>query len=65
MSPLSRAPSGQRPAASGERDWVRDAAEAAKYYDRISKGWDRYGGIAVPPPLKLSRAYSCVSGGPV
>ncbi|MBF8187001.1 hypothetical protein ITP53_14900 [Nonomuraea sp. K274] len=38
------------PAASGEWDWVRDAAEAAKYHDRISKGWDRYGGIAVPRP---------------
>ncbi|MGI5285400.1 hypothetical protein ACQEVF_18980 [Nonomuraea polychroma] len=38
------------PAASGEWDWLRDAAEAAKYYDRISKGWDRYGGIAVPRP---------------
>jgi hypothetical protein len=38
------------PAASGEWDWVRDAAEAAKYHERISQGWDRYGGIAVPRP---------------
>ncbi|MFI7637942.1 hypothetical protein [Nonomuraea sp. NPDC049400] len=38
------------PAASGEWDWVRDAAEAGKYYDRIANGWDRYGGIAVPRP---------------
>ncbi|MEO3873286.1 hypothetical protein ABGB18_31120 [Nonomuraea sp. B12E4] len=38
------------PAASGEWDWVRDAAEADLYHDRISRGWDRYGGIAVPRP---------------
>ncbi|MFC4015712.1 hypothetical protein ACFOY2_51470 [Nonomuraea purpurea] len=37
-------------AATGEWDWVRDAAEAVKYHDRISKGWDRYGGVAVPRP---------------
>ncbi|MFI7706846.1 hypothetical protein [Nonomuraea sp. NPDC049480] len=38
------------PAAGGEWDWARDAAEAAKYHERISQGWDRYGGIAVPRP---------------
>ncbi|MEV4170808.1 hypothetical protein [Nonomuraea sp. NPDC049709] len=38
------------PAADGEWNWIQDAAEAAKYHDRISMGWDRYGGIAVPRP---------------
>ncbi|MFI6297393.1 hypothetical protein ACIBEJ_37770 [Nonomuraea sp. NPDC050790] len=37
-------------AAGGEWNWVRDAEEAEKYYQRISTGWDRYDNIAVPPP---------------
>ncbi|MEV6109262.1 hypothetical protein AB0M28_31820 [Streptomyces sp. NPDC051940] len=37
-------------AASGEWDWIRDAAEADKYRTRISQGWDRYGHVAVPRP---------------
>ncbi|WBB64126.1 hypothetical protein O7599_17100 [Streptomyces sp. WMMC500] len=37
-------------AASGEWDWLRDAAEADTYHTRTSEGWDRYGGIAVPRP---------------
>ncbi|RZQ60911.1 hypothetical protein EWH70_27310 [Amycolatopsis suaedae] len=38
------------PAASGEWNWVVDAAQAGTYHTRISQGWDRYGGIAVPRP---------------
>jgi hypothetical protein len=37
-------------AETGEWDWIRDAAEADKYYTRISQGWDRYDLIAVPRP---------------
>nr|WTB28489.1 hypothetical protein OG781_01895 [Streptomyces sp. NBC_00830] len=37
-------------AASGEWNWVRDAAEADKYRTRIEQGWDRYGNVAVPRP---------------
>jgi len=37
-------------AASGEWNWLVDAAEADKYYARITRGWDRYGGVKVPPP---------------
>jgi len=37
-------------ATSGEWNWLVDAAEADKYYARITKGWDRYGGVKVPPP---------------
>ncbi|MFI1395540.1 hypothetical protein [Streptomyces sp. NPDC020681] len=37
-------------AATGEWDWIRDAAEADKYHTRISQGWDRYDLIAVPRP---------------
>ncbi|MER5771076.1 hypothetical protein [Streptomyces sp. NPDC001985] len=37
-------------AATGEWDWIRDAAEADKYLTRISQGWDRYDMIAVPRP---------------
>jgi hypothetical protein len=39
-----------QPAASGEWNWVIDAAQADLYYNRIANGWDRYGNIAVPPP---------------
>ncbi len=38
------------PAASGEWNWVIDAAQADLYYTRIADGWDRYGNIKVPPP---------------
>ncbi|MET7711833.1 hypothetical protein [Streptomyces sp. NPDC005407] len=37
-------------AETGEWDWIRDAAEADKYYTRISQGWDRYDLISVPRP---------------
>ncbi|GLF98368.1 hypothetical protein [Streptomyces yaizuensis] len=36
--------------ATGEWEWIRDAAEADKYRTRISQGWDRYDNIAVPRP---------------
>jgi hypothetical protein len=38
------------PAASGEWNWIIDAAQADLYHSRIAGGWDRYGNIAVPPP---------------
>jgi hypothetical protein len=39
-----------QPAATGEWNWVIDAAQADLYYNRIANGWDRYGNISVPPP---------------
>jgi hypothetical protein len=35
-------------AATGEWNWVIDAAQADLYYSRIVNGWDRYGYIKVP-----------------
>ena len=37
-------------AATGEWNWVIDAAQADLYYNRIANGWDRYGNVKVPPP---------------
>ncbi|MFI6100187.1 hypothetical protein ACIA8G_31965 [Lentzea sp. NPDC051213] len=36
--------------ATGEWNWVVDAAQADLYAKRISEGWDRYSGIKVPRP---------------
>jgi hypothetical protein len=33
----------------GQWDWRGDADQADLYYDRITNGWDKYGGVAVPP----------------
>ncbi|ANW17285.1 hypothetical protein [Streptomyces clavuligerus] len=41
--------------ATGEWEWIRDAAEADKYHTRISQGWDRYDHIAVPRPADPER----------
>jgi len=41
--------------AGGEWNWVVDAAQADRYYQRIADGWDRYGGIKVPPPPQPAR----------
>jgi hypothetical protein len=40
----------------GEWNWVIDAAQADLYHQRISAGWDRYGGVAVPPPAGAKAA---------
>jgi hypothetical protein len=37
---------------TGEWNWTVDAGEADKYVDRITNGWDRYGGIKVPAPTR-------------
>lgn len=36
--------------ATGEWNWVIDAAQADLYHKRISEGWDRYANIKVPRP---------------
>jgi hypothetical protein len=33
----------------GQWDWRGDADQADLYYNRITNGWDKYGGVAVPP----------------